>query len=411
MTFRTDCRLCKSNSLSKFLDLGHHPPSDEFITQEKLKTPVTYYPLDVYLCENCGQVQLGYIVPPQILFQNDYPYESSTTETARKHWFDFSKRVVEKFHIPQDSLVMDIGSNVGALLSGFKAHDMKVLGVDPASNIAAIANHNGIETINDFFCFELAEQIASSRGKASIITATNVFAHVDNLDAFVKSINVLLHDNGVFIIEAPHFLRLVEHLEYDTIYHEHLSYISLKPLVQFFKKFELSVFDVEEIGFHGGSLRIFIGRQAAFSQSDNVKKIIQAEEHYQLHNLTTLKSFAQRVEQNRTELSYLLHKLKHEGKTIAGLSAPAKGMTLLNYCGIRTDLMDFITEKAKLKIGKYTPGGHIPVLPDEALVEYRPDYALLLAWNFAAEIMNNLKDYKAKGGKFILPLPSPKIIE
>jgi len=404
------CRICKGSSLQPYLDLGFTPPADSFIREQGLQQPETHYPLEVYLCNDCGMSQLGYTVPPDVLYQHDYPYESSTTRAGRTHFFDFAASVVERYSLGSENLAIDIGSNVGVLLDGFKSKGCRILGIEPSANISATAIGRGIETINDFISPKLASQVVSSHGKASVVTTTNVFAHIDDLDGFMRSVDILLDHNGVLIIEAPHFLKLVANLEYDTIYHEHLLYISIRPLNKLFNRFGFELIDVEEIGIHGGSIRIFVSRINIFPINNAVVSMIKIEETNNIFDIDRLFKFSKEVALHRIKLTTMLRSLKANGAQIVGVSAPAKGMTLLNYCNIGPELLDFVTEKSRLKIGQYTPGKHIPILPDSALAEMQPDYALLLAWNFADEIMENLKDYRAKGGKFIIPVPEPRII-
>jgi len=406
-----ECRLCSSNKLTKFLDLGHHPPSDQFQKEENLNTPIKFYPLDVHICDKCGFIQLGYIVDPKILYQDNYPYESSTTATGKKHYHDFASSVVKDYNFGPNDLAVDIGSNVGVLMEGFKLLGLKINGVDPAPNICAIAEQRGIPTINDFFGKNAAEKIVNAKGQASVITGTNVFAHVDDLNTFMQAIQILLHPSkGIFVIEAPHLLHLIESLEYDTIYHEHLSYISIEPLIPFFEKFNMEIIKVEQKDIHGGSIRIFVSQLNNYPIHKSVSNVLSLETQAKLRDIVSLKEFAKRVESNKNELCVLLYKLKSEGKRIVAVSAPAKGMTLLNYCKLDRQVLDYVTEKSHLKIGSYTPGGHIPIYPDSKLLEDMPDYALLLAWNFATEIMKNNQEYIDRGGKFIVPIPSPTIV-
>ena len=405
------CRMCKSKNIEKFLDLGFTPPSDSFLTKEDLDKPETYYPLNVYICKDCGLIQLGYIVPGEILFCKNYPYESSTTYTFRKHFFDMGQTICKRFNLPKGSLVIDIGSNIGLLLSGFKAQGMSVLGIDPATNIAKKAIQSGIETIPKFFSSKLAFDIAKKKGKASVITATNVFAHIPNLSDFMKGIDLVLKEEGIFIFEVPYALILLKDMLYDTIYHEHLRYISIKPLVPFFQRFNMELLDVEMVETHGGSIRCFVGRKGKRAISQNIQNFVNYEKKMQIHSLASLKKFADDVKKHRKALVSLLSDLKRQGKRIVGVGAPAKGNTLLNYCNIDTGILDYITEKSQMKIGLYTPGTHIPIYADQKLIEDKPDYALLLSWNFAEEIMKNLKDYTKQGGKFIIPFPKPKIVE
>lgn len=402
--------MCSGSNLYKFLDLGFTPPADQFRRKDQLQEPDVYYPLDVHVCDDCGLIQLGYVVSPEVLYRNDYPYESSTTKTGHRHWAQFAKSVVERCKLISDDLVVDIGSNVGVLLGEFKNNGTRVQGVDPAANIVMLARERGIDTICDFFNMETAQQIVRDKGHASVITATNVFAHVHDLNTFMNEVKFLLGENGVFIFEAPYFVNLLKANEYDTIYHEHLSYLSVKPLIPFFKKFDMEVFDIEQVDIHGGSFRVFVGKMSARPVSDQVEKLLKLEQQQEIYSHQRLDLFARAVEKNKRDLVWLLQSIRHDGKRIVGVSAPAKGMTLLNYCGIDRHVLDFVTEKSSLKIGRYTPGAHIPVLPDSALLEYKPDYALLLAWNFADEIMNNLSEFRRNGGKFIIPIPDPIIV-
>jgi len=407
---RTTCRLCKSRNLHKFLDLGEQPPSDAFLTKEDLSKKEEKYPLDVFLCLDCGQAQLGFVVSPEALYRRSYPYASSTTRTGREHFFGMAKTIAERFGFGKNDLAVDVGSNVGVLLSGFKEMGMRVLGVDPATDMAAVANSRGIETIPKFFESGLARNIVEKYGKAKAITGTNVFAHIDNLDDVMAAVDVLLGEKGVFVVEAPHFLDLVQRIEYDTIYHEHLSYLSVKPLQKFFEKFGFDLFDVEKHKIHGGTARYFMARKGDYSISPAVGDALEKEEKEGLHTVSRLERFAHEVEEERRLLMNLLKEIKSSGRRIVGLSAPAKGNTLLNYCGINEDFLDYISEKAEIKIGLYTPGTHIPIYSDNKLLDDMPDYALILAWNFAEEIMKNLSEYKNRGGKFIIPIPKPVII-
>lgn len=403
------CRFCKSPKLNRYLDLGATPLADRFLSAEQLNEPEKYYPLAVALCENCGLNQLTYTVDPKELYQEEYPYAMSLTKTGSDHYGSFAASVVKKFNLTQNDLVIDVGSNVGILLGGFKENGTKVLGVDPAANMAKIANERGIETIADFFVPSVAAEIKEKHGPAKIVVGTNVFAHIFDHHQFIEALQAVLDDKGIFIFESPSFVNLVKNLEYDTIYHEHLLYLSLKPVINFFKQFDMEVFDVEAYPIHGGSFRVFISRKNNYPVSEAVEKYVKEEEAAGIYSLQTLGEFAKKVAQNRIELMSLIHKIKEEGKTIAIISTPAKGMTLLNYCRIGPEHVDFATEKSPLKIGRYTPGTRIPIVPDSELMVRKPDYAILLAWNFSNEIMKNLDEYRALGGKFIIPIPKPEI--
>jgi SAM-dependent methyltransferase len=404
------CRMCKGNNLSQFLDLGCTPPADQFLRKEQLNEPEVYYPLRVMVCNGCGLIQLDHVVSPEILYRHDYPYESSITKTGFLHWNEFAKSTTERFGLGSDDLVIDIGSNVGVLLDAFKSNGTRILGVDPASNIVRIAEKRGIETLCEFFSVDVARQILEAKGHASIITGTNVFAHVDDLDRLIKAIKLLLKPGGVFIFEAPYFVNLVNSLEYDTIYHEHLSYLSVKPLIKFFKRFDMEIFDIQQRDIHGGSFRVFVSSAGKVPVSPIVEELLRKEEAMGLYSLEVLNRFSDAVKQNRQDLLWLLRSLKHDNKRIVCVSAPAKGMTLLNYNRLGNETIDFVTEKSKLKIGRFTPGSHIPVVSDDEILKEMPEYALLLAWNFAEEIMNNLSEYRKLGGKFIIPIPQPKVV-
>jgi len=404
------CRMCSSSNLYKFLDLGFMPPADQFRRKDQMKEQETHYPLEVCMCDDCGLAQLTYVVSPEILYRNDYPYESSTTKTGHIHWESFASAVVDKFGLGKHDLVVDIGSNVGVLLEAFKNNGVIVQGVDPAANIVMLAQKRGIDTICDFFNEESVRKIIENKGKALIITGTNVFAHVNDLHLLMSNIKLLLKDRGVFIFEAPYFVNLIKTIQYDTIYHEHLSYLSVKPLVGFLSKHNMEMIDIQFADIHGGSFRGYISEKGNYPVSGIIDKLLKEENALSLYSHTTLDAFSSNVKKNRSELTWLLHSLKRAGKSIVGVSAPAKGMTLLNYCRIGNDWLDVVSEKSTLKIGRYTPGMHIPVVSDDYLLENQPDYALLLAWNFAAEIMDNLSEYKKSGGKFIIPIPMPKIV-
>jgi 2-polyprenyl-3-methyl-5-hydroxy-6-metoxy-1,4-benzoquinol methylase len=405
------CRLCNSKKLFKFLDLGSHPPSDQFKQKAELNNSTTYYPLQVFSCNFCGFKQLNYVVDPKILYQQNYPYESSLTNEVKKHFSEFALSTIQEYKLRKNDLIVDIGSNTGVLLSAFKKNKLKIMGIDPASNMCKIAIKRGIPTINNFFNKSSAQKTLSKCGKAKVITGSNVFAHVNNLRLFMKNIKNLLHKKqGIFVIEVPHFLHLIKNLEYDTIYHEHLSYISVKPLVSFLKKFSLEIIDVQQRDIHGGSIRIFISGVRNYKVKKSVAKICKMENKAKLNSKKILINFQKRVIQNRIQLTALLTKLKKMKKKIIILSAPAKGMTLINYCKIDKDYIDFATEKSSIKQNLYTPGGNIPIYSDDKILKSMPDYALLLAWNFSKEIVNNNIEYLKKGGKFIIPIPNIKII-
>jgi SAM-dependent methyltransferase len=409
---KTTCRLCSSKNLYKFLDLGLQPPSDQFLDKRQVYKETIFYPLAVNTCISCGFKQLTHTVDPKILYQQDYPYESSLTQAGLNHFHEFALSVKNRFNLNSKDLVIDIGSNVGVLLNSFKSLGTRVLGVDPASNICKIANKRKILTLNSFFDANICKLINKKYGKAKVITGTNVFAHIDDLAELFLNIKKILHrKDGIFVIEVPHFLNLLTDLEYDTIYHEHLSYITIQPLIKFLKKINLKIFRIEKKDIHGGSIRVFICYMNSFQTEKSVNLILNQEKKAKLNSLKTLNNFSENVKKNRFEIITLMNKLKLQKNKIIALSTPAKGMTLLNYCKIDKDYVDFATEKSKLKIGKFTPGGNIPIFDDNKMLTEKPDYAIILAWNFAKEIINNNKLYLKNGGKFIIPIPRVKIIK
>ena len=404
------CRGCGKTNLKTFLDLGKIPLVDKFKSKRELAQKEKHFPLTVCICISCKFVQLGYILPPKSMFNSKYAYESSTTQFRTEVYFDMAKDLCKRFKLKPNSLVVDIGSNIGLLLKGFKKQKMKVLGVDPSSNIAKMAIDSGIETLIKFFNSNVASKIVKKYGSASIITATNVFAHVDDLNSFMKSCKILLKEDGVFVFQSPYLYHLIKNNEFDTIYHEHVSYLSITPLIPFFKKFDLEIFDINENKIDGGSIRCYIGRKGIHPISSKIQKYVNLEKKSGVHTMKKLNEFSLKVKKQKKEVVSLLKKLKQENKRIVVVSAPAKGTVLLNYCGINEKIIDYATEKSSIKIGKYMPGTKIEVVHDDFLNEDSPDYALLLAWNFADEIMDNLKNFKKKGGKFIIPIPRLKII-
>lgn len=406
----TQCHMCRGSDLFNVLDLGMHPPSDAFLREDQLLEQEVYYPLKLKSCDRCGLLQIDYIVHPEILYQRDYPYESSTTKTGREHYYSMATDITGSFSIPKGALSVDIGSNVGVLCAGFKKLGFKVLGIDPSNTAAEKAIDNGIETIVDFFNESVANKVFKQYGAAKVITATNVFAHIDELDSTVRGMKKLLAKDGVIAIEAPYAVDLVNNLEYDTIYHEHICYLSVRPMQFYIKRFGLELFDVKKVSIHGGSLRYYIGHEGSHSLKKSIKDYISEEKKQGLYSKAKLRNFALKVEKHKMALVSLIMDLKKQGKKIVGITAPAKGNTLLNYCNLSRQYIDFLTEKTQIKIGLYSPGMHIPIYSDEHLFKKRPDYALILAWNFADEIMKNLHEFKKGGGKFIIPIPTPKII-
>lgn len=401
------CFICQNKDLFKFLSLGDQPPSDAFLRPEDLAKPEATYPLELCLCETCYLVQLNYAVDPEKLFR-DYVYNTSTNNSLKKSFEGLVNNLVKRFDLVSNDLAVDIGSNDGTLLSYYRPHKVKILGIDPSS-ATKLALADNIPTIVDFFSKKLADEVIKKYGKAKIITATNVFAHVKNLDDFVAGVNDLLADGGVFVSESGYLLDFIEKLQYDSIYHEHLRYYSLKPLEVLFKKFGLEIIDAERGSIHGGTIIVYAAKKGKYLISEKVAELVRLEEKSGLYKKETFVKFADRVEKNKQALRKLITGLKSEGKSVVGIGAPAKGNTLLNYCQLGKDVIDYLAEKSELKIGTFSPGTHIPVVEESRLFKDQPDYALMLSWNIADELMPKIKD-KGYNGKFIIPHPEPKII-
>lgn len=408
---KTNCRICKSKNLIKVLTFGLTPLANAFLKEKELDSPEAFYPLDLCFCDDCSFLQLGHVVSPKILFE-DYVYVSSTSSVFINHFRDFGREIVSRFKLGRKSLVVDIGSNDGILLKPLKDQAIKVLGVESAKRIAKIAEKEGIETIPKFFSLKLAKAIVKNKGKAKIVTATNVFAHIDDLDEVIQGINKLMTDDGVFIIEAPYLIDFLVKRYFDLVYHEHLSYWSVKPLISLFKRFQMTVFDVQKVNTHGGSIRVYVKkRNAKYRIQESVNRFLKLEKKARLDAVNTYLEFSGKILENKAKLTTLLTRLKLANKKIVGFGASAKGNTLLNYFKIGTDILDYIIDDSPLKQGLYTPGTHIPVFSADKLWEDNPSYILILAWNFASSIMERHSYFLKKGGRFIVPVPKPRIIK
>lgn len=405
-----ECRICKNKELLDALDLGEVALANSFLDKSQLNQEEARYPLKAVWCRDCGLFQIDEVVSPETLFRN-YIYVSGTSDAMRKHFKGLATEVVNGFKLTKESLVTDIGSNDGTLLSEFKKLGSRVIGVDPAVNIAKIAEANGIKTIAEFFSEDVAKKIVDEHGKAKAITATNVFAHTNDLDNLLKGVSYLLEDDGIFVIEVPYLMNLLENTEFDTIYHEHLSYIAVRPLMKLFDNHNLKIINIKRAKVHGGTIRIFVSKkESAYEVNKNVNRLISLEINKGLHQIETYKNFASNVGKLKKDLLDLLQRLKSENKKVIGYGAAAKGNTLLNYYGIGTDLIQFIADLNPMKQEKFTPGTHIPIYGPEKIYETRSDYMLILAWNFADEIMKQQSKFKELGGKFIIPIPEVKII-
>lgn len=415
---RLDCRLCGSRSIENIWNFGPTPLANSYLTKDQLSDPEITAPLTVGQCQSCHLVQLRHVVDPKVLFA-DYLYVSSTSPKFMQHFADYADHLISRFQLASEDLVIDIGSNDGVLLKPFKQKNIKTLGVEPAKNIAALANEQGLETIPEFFTPEIAKQIVQTKqavypayAGAKIITANNVFAHTDDLQLFTKAVKAALASDGVFVFEVQYLGDLLAKNLFDIIYHEHLCYYHAHPLVSFFESHQLDVFDVERPQVHGGSIRVYVQKQnGPYAHSERLSQILQEEEQNNLNSLVPYKSFSARVNHNKKLLQNLLSQLKKTGAKIVGYGAPAKATTLLYAFDIKPDTLDFIVDDdQKFKQGRYMPGRHIPIVSPDQLYQAKPDYCLILAWNFAEPIMQNHQKFVAQGGRFIVPVPEPVII-
>lgn len=403
---RGTCRLCGSKDLELVLKLAPTPPANAFV-----KTPEAQqaFPLDVHFCRACGHVQLLDVVDPAVLFEN-YVYVSGTSPVFVRHFEAYARELVARAKPRPGALAVDIGSNDGTLLGFFQKAGLKVLGIDPAKAIAADATKRGLETLCAFFTPELARAIRSERGAAAIVTANNVFAHADDLRGIAEGVRELLADDGVFAFEVSYLLDVVEKTLFDTIYHEHVAYHSAAPLQRFLASVGLELYDAQRVDPHGGSLRGYAQKTGGPRKpTGEVERLIALERKAGLDKAETFKRFSADIDEKGRALSQLLRKLKAQGKTIAGFGAPAKATTLMHHFKLGRDVLDFVIDDSPLKQGLLTPGLHIPVVSARALEERKPDYALILAWNFAPSIIAKHKAYHDAGGRFIVPLPNLEV--
>lgn len=400
------CQVCHSTDLEPVLFLGYLPPVNTMRKQGSVPQQEASYPANLLFCKQCELVQLGLLVDPNILFPPEYPYTSSTTKILRENFAELAQECDQLFNLKSEDLTIDIGSNDGNLLSNFK-DKTKVLGITP-EEIGKLAIERGIPTIIDFFSKETAAQVEAKYGKAKIITATNVFAHMENVNDILASIKNLLTDDGIFVSESHYLLPLIETLQYDTIYHEHLRYYSLKSLTYLLNKHGLEVIHAKQIPTHGGSIRVYAARPGAYPVQPSVKFIQEKE---QTLTLERLKAFKQEVIKSRSELYALISDIKNKGERIFGVGAPSRASTLITYIGLDDGILDCVVEiKGSHKVGKYIPGTLIPVVDEGKLFADQPEYALLLSWHIADELMTNLRN-KGYKGKFIIPLPHPCIVD
>ena len=401
------CRICNSTNIEPVLSLGVTPLADGLRRQEQLSEPEPTFPLNVAFCHECSLVQLLETVPPDMLFCKDYPYYSSFSPALLKHSRQNALELIDSRHLDSNSLVIELASNDGYLLKNFAEKDIPVLGIDPADGPARAAQEAGVKTLCTFFTGALAKELAA-QGKADVIIANNVLAHVADTHGFVDGIRTLLKDDGVAVIEVPYVKELVQHCEFDTIYHEHLCYFSVTALDRLFRMHSLFLNDLKHLSIHGGSLRLYVEKSENVSPS--VRDALQTEADDRVNQIDYYRDFADRVQQIRSSLRSLLQELRQQGSRIAAYGAAAKGSTLINYTGIGRDVLDFVVDRNTHKQGLFMPGQHIPILATDALVARKPDYVLLLAWNFADEILEQQSAYRKMGGRFIIPVPHPQVV-
>jgi SAM-dependent methyltransferase len=393
-----------------FIDLGMAPLANSYLTPERLECMEPFYPLHARVCGSCFLVQLPETRPPSDIF-NDYAYLSSYSDTWRKHVETFARRTVERFGFSRESHVVEIASNDGCLLRSFQDRGMRVLGIEPAANVAEIANASGIPTIAKFFGSATARALSEDGHVADLLVGNNVLAHVPDLHDFVEGLKIILAPQGILTMEFPHLLQLIEQGQFDTIYHEHFSYFSGRVVRTLFEEHGLRIFDVEEIPIHGGSLRIYAdhAENRSRDRERSVAALLGKEEEAGLGRLETYLSFGEKARDVKLGLLEFLIEARKKGSSVAGYGAPAKGNTLLNYCGVRSDFVEYTVDRNPYKQGRFLPGTHIPIHPPSRIAETRPDFVLILPWNIREEISAQMADIRDWGGKFVVPIPRVEV--
>jgi len=405
------CRFCGDTLSVSVADLGMSPVSNNNIKPEKLTAMEPFYPLHAYVCEACWLVQLGQFQAADEIFNDEYAYFSSYSKSWLEHARHYSLKVIERFCFDRNSQVVEIASNDGYLLKNFKEKGIKILGVEPCANVANAAEEIGIPSLIKFFGVKTAEEMVADGIRADLLVGNNVLAHVPDLNDFVKGMKILLSPQGVITMEFPHLKKLIEFNQFDTIYHEHFSYFSLLTVERVFAGFGLVIFDVEEIPTHGGSLRIYVCHDSDTSKPvlEAVKNLREQEIEDGFGNTSVYARFAEQVKETKRKLLSFLIEVKRQGKTVVGYGAPAKGNTLLNYCGIGHDFIDYTVDLSPHKQGLCLPGTHLPIFPPERINETKPDYVLILPWNLKDEIMNQMAHIREWGGQFVVPIPELKV--
>jgi SAM-dependent methyltransferase len=406
------CRFCSGETLNLFIDLGMSPPSNSFLTVEELNKPEVYLPLKLWICNDCFLVQIDEYKNAREIFSNDYVYFSSYSSTWLKHSKNYVDMISKRLNLNVDSLAIEIASNDGYLLQYFKEKSIPCLGIEPTANTARVAKDKGINTIVEYFTEAKAKQVAIEFGKADLILGNNVFAHVPDINDFVKGLKQLLKDSGTVTLEFPHLLKLIENNQYDTIYHEHFWYFSVYSLQNVFKKHNLTIYDIDELPTQGGSLRLYLKHfeNNFLPVSNNVQNVIDNEIKHGINKHDYYQAFVHRVSKNKLDILEFLVKQMKDGKKIAAYGAAAKGNTFLNYCGIKNDLIDFVVDASPNKQNKLLPGSHIPVVSEKVLRLEKPDYVLIFPWNIKDEISAQINYIKDWGGKFVVAIPNLEIL-
>jgi 2-polyprenyl-3-methyl-5-hydroxy-6-metoxy-1,4-benzoquinol methylase len=404
------CMFCGTPLRHTFIDLGMSPLCESYVPEEKLNQMEPFYPLHAFVCEKCFLVQLDEYVSREEIF-TEYAYFSSYADSWVLHMKQYTDMIIDRLHLTKQSFVVEVASNDGYLLQHFVNRGVPVLGIEPAANVAAVAVKKGIPTLVKFFGRQIAQELAAEGKKADLIAGANVLAQVPDVNDFVAGLKILLKPQGVITIEFPHLMRLMESNQFDTVYHEHFSYFSLISSEAIFAAHGLTIFDVDEIPTHGGSLRVYARNTAdtTHPETPRLKSLRQREIDGGFTSLEHYFTFTEKVKETKRKLLEFLIAAKRQGKHIAGYGAPGKGNTLLNYCGIRSDFIDFTVDRNTYKQGKYLPGTHIPILAPEAIREAKPDYLFILPWNFKDEIMEQQAYIREWGGKFVVPIPEVKV--
>jgi 2-polyprenyl-3-methyl-5-hydroxy-6-metoxy-1,4-benzoquinol methylase len=407
------CRFCKTELTDVFIDLGNSPASNSFLTSEQINNPETYFPLKVYTCSKCFLVQIDEYKKSNTIFDSNYVYFSSYSKSWLVHSKKYTELMIERFGYNTESLVVEIASNDGYLLQYFKEKNIDVLGIEPTANTAEVAIKKGIETVVDFFGVKLAKELVAKGIKADLLLGNNVLAHVPEIVDFVGGMKILLKEKGVVTMEFPHLMKLVEYNQFDTIYHEHFSYLSFHTAQQIFASQGLQLFDVDEIPTHGGSIRIYAKHAEDRSKpiSENVTSLLKKEREKGMDSSAFYNDFQKKTLKVKLDFIDFLIQQKRNGKTVAAYGAAAKGNTLLNYSGVKKDLVDFVADANPHKQDKFLPASHIPVVNENYLKEQKPDYVIIFPWNLKDEITQQLAYIKDWGGKFVIPIPSLEIID